>query len=145
MEIKPASLLQVQNAQDGRMIVIDDDVLGVARQLKEVDESLCLRYAEAGGYFVVYQESEDGTEQHLVLTSQELNPQVVERVRQISSPGYDYVAELDKQDAAAERARDHAFREKTGDVAERLAFAVRKDLGQVSDRAFVTKKVTDGS
>jgi hypothetical protein len=144
MEIKPASLLQVQNAQDGRMIVIDDDVLGVAQQLKEIDENLRLRYSEAGDFFVIYQESEDGVHQHLVLTSQDLNPQVVERVRQISSAAYDYVTELDRRDAEVDRARDHQFREQTGDVAERLSFAIRKDLG-LTDRAFVGKGVSDGS
>lgn len=145
MEIRPASLAQVQQAPDGRMVVVDDDVLGIAQQLKEIDPSLCLRYSEAGEYFVIYQQSDDGVHQHLILTSQDLNPQVVERVRQIGSEHYDYMKELEAQDAAVERARDHAFSEKTGEVAERLSFAIRKDLGLLTDRAFVTKETPSAS
>jgi hypothetical protein len=131
MDIRPANLAQLHRAKDGRMVMIDDDVLNIARDLNQIDENLKLRYSEEGEYFVVYQILPTG-DQQLVLTSQDLNPQIVERIRQIGHSSYDYAKELEKQDAQAERDRLHANRERDGEVSERLAHAVRRDLGDQS-------------
>jgi hypothetical protein len=143
MEISPANIAQVELGRDGRMITIDDDVLNIAKDLKEIDENLRLRWVEKAEYFCVYEIEEDGSEA-LVLTSQELNPQIVERVRQIAHPSYKYAEELDKLDAQVDRDFDHAQRERLGEAAELLSFAVRKDLG-LTNRAFIKDTKVDGS
>lgn len=139
MDISPANIAQVELGRDGRVVTIDDDVLNIAKDLKEIDDKLRLRWVENAEYFCVYELEEDGSES-LVLTSQELNPQIIERVRQIAHPSYDYAKELDKLDAQVDREFDHAQRERLGEAAEKLSFAVRKDLG-LTNRAFIKGKV----
>jgi hypothetical protein len=129
MEIRAASLMQVQQSKNGQMVAVDDDVLDVARRLREVNDSLRLRWSEAGEYFVVYELHEDGNE-YLVLTSEDLNPQIIERVQQISNSSYDYAKELDALDAARDRELDRITHEKAGEVGERIFHAIGKDTGQ---------------
>lgn len=127
MEIVPATLAQVRAGRDGRRVLIEDDVLDVAQQLKAIDESLSLHWNEQGSYFVVIHTDEKGTE-NLVLTARELDNRVIDRVRQIGSANYDFLAEVDRLDKQAERDADHRFSERTGEIGERLAHAVRQDL-----------------
>lgn len=132
MEIKAANLAQVQQAKNGQMVQVDNDVLGVAHQLKEIDPGLRLRYSESGGYFVIYFVDEENHTEHLVTTMQELDPRVIERMRQIQSTSYDFSKEIEANEAQQERDRDHQIREQAGPVAERLAHAIRKDTGDTS-------------
>ncbi len=118
-------MAQVRRARGGSWVEVDDDVGGVARDLREIDPGLCLRFSEVGEYFAIYHD--DGQRESLVLTTKELDARVVERVRRIDSRDYDYARELDKQDALAEKDRAHENREKVGPIAERLAHAIRKD------------------
>lgn len=132
VEIEPASMAQVHRTKVGRNVGIADDVLGIARQLKEIDSSLRLEYDPGEDFFIVFQRRilPDGSEQDsLVLTAQTLDGRVLNRVREIASPGYDFIADMDRRDDAAERRRRHEFAESVGPVAERLAHALRKDLG----------------
>jgi hypothetical protein len=142
MEIVPATFAQVKAGRDGRNVLVEDDVFEVARQLKEIDSSLCLRWNERGEYFVVYQlwGQGQGETEKLVLTSQELTPAILERVRQIVHPSYDFAAEMDRMDAQAKKDEEHRFAEETGEVGEHLAHALRKDLG-ATNKAFVPKEV----
>jgi hypothetical protein len=134
MQIQAASVAQVHKGRDGRMIEVGEDVLNVAKQLRDFDDSLRLRWSEGGEYFVVYQLIDD--REKLVLTCTDLNPQIVERVRQIARPEYDFAAELDRMDAQAEKDKEHRFHEDLGERGERLAYALRKDL-QAKNRVFV--------
>jgi hypothetical protein len=140
VEISPARLAQVQTARGGQFVEITDDVQNVAADLAAIDPGLRLRYSEAGGYFVVYhvQELPDGKRrEHLVTTAQELDQRLVQRIRAIDArTGYDYARELDRLEREAEQQRDREFSERTGPIAERLAHAVRHDLG-VQSRIFV--------
>lgn len=142
MEIRPASLAQVQRSKDGRMVAIDNDVQNVANDLHEIDPKLRLRFSEAGGYFVVYF-CEDGIEGNgqLVLTAQDLDQRIVERIRRISSADYDYAAELEKADD--QKARDDAWQwsEWAGETGEKLAHTLRKELGHTGSRAFIPKEI----
>jgi hypothetical protein len=134
MELQPATFAQVQRARNGRMVVVEDDVLDVVRQLQQFDRNLRVRYAENTGHFVVYEQSEDG--EKLVLTAQDLDQRVVERVLQISHSSYDYVQELEAGDRQREADREHQFKEQVGEIGERLHHAMAKDLGR-TDRAFI--------
>jgi hypothetical protein len=138
MEIRPATYAQIKRGRDGRMVAIDDDVAGIAAQLLEIDPSLRLRWSESGEYFVVYQDL--GSTQHLVTTAQELDGRLLQRVLQVTHPDFDFAAEVDRVDAEADREAARRFSEGVGERGERLAHAIRKDMGFTS-RVVVPKDV----
>lgn len=148
MRIEPARVDQIRSASDGRMVLIDADVAGVAADLHDYDPLLRVRFAEAATppYFVVYREigQPDGqVKQELVLTAQQLDHRIVNRVREIDSQsrsGYDFVAEVDRQNARAEREKLERRHERFGEQHEHLAHALRKDFG-VKNRIFVGRDV----
>jgi hypothetical protein len=127
MDITPATLSQVVQGRGGNYITIENDVCDIARRLKEVNDSLTLRYNEQGCFFAVIQVLENGDE-NLVTTAQEADERLVQRVRRVTHPSYDYGAELERQDAENDRVKNQQFNEKVGEVSERLAHAVREDL-----------------
>lgn len=138
MDVSPASIAQVRQAADGRIVTIDSDVGDIARQLHEIDAGLKLRYSEAGDCYIVYHVTERAGEtvEHLVTTAQELDARIVERIQKIARPGYDFLAEIERLDAAADRAFEARQADKIGDASERLVHAFRKDLG-AKNRAFL--------
>ena len=106
--IEPVPVAQVLDGYDGRMILVDDDVAGVAADLRAIDPALELRYSERGGHFVVVQvlDEPDGRHvEHLVTTAPECDHRIVDRVRQVTDPSYDLVGELAAVEAAAGAAR----------------------------------------
>lgn len=127
MEIQPATLAQVRAGRGARTIIIEEDVLDVAARLKQIDPQLSLHWNETGGYFSVVETGQDGRER-LVLSAQELDDRVIQRVQQIAHPSYNYGLELDRMDDRADREKDHRFHEQTGEIGERLAHALRTDL-----------------
>lgn len=139
MDIQAGTVTQVKRALEGDLVEIHPDVQEIARRLQEIDPALRLRYSEAQGVFVVYevQDLPDGAiREHLVTTARELDQRLVNRILELSDPGYDFAGELERLERQAERDSDHAFEERTGENAERLAHAVRKDLG-LKQRIFV--------
>lgn len=124
----------VRTGRDGRRVLIDDDVLDIARRLKEIDPRLGLEWNENGNFFAITEQTPDGVK--LVTTATELDPRLIERVREIAHPSYDYAGELERKDRAGDRARDHAFHEQVGELGERAAFALRKDL-QAQNKVFI--------
>jgi hypothetical protein len=139
-EIEPVALTQVLEGYDGRMIVVDDDVAGVARDLREIDPSLALRYSERSGHFVVVQIIEEGDRrtEHLVTTAQECDQRIVARVRKITHESYDFVKELeaDQQRAERERRDNSPVARMLDEHGDELVFALRRDL-RVQNRVFV--------
>ncbi len=129
--IEPASLTQIRRGRDGRRIVIDEDVGNVAKQLHDIDSKLGLQWNEKGEFFMVveYAQLPEGEEERLIFTAKECDGRIVKRMEQIASPTYDFMAEVEAMDKQADRDKDHAFHEETGEIAEQLAHAVRKDLG----------------
>lgn len=145
MEIRPATLTQITKGRDGELVAIDDDVQNVANGLHEIDPHLRLRYSERGGYFVVYWKPEDWEEGdgYLVFTAQDLDQRIVQHMRELhhrcKQPGYSFADELDAQEAKHKREGEHAFAERMGEVGERLAHAMRDDLGYNTSSAFIGK------
>lgn len=127
IQVEPASLTQVIRGRGGRLVYVDDDVCNVAKTLRAVDPSLRLAYNEVGEYYVVYQTLADGSE-HLVTTAQELDQRLVHRVAEVCSPGYDAGRELDLLHDVADAEHERHFHQRTGEVGERLAHAIRSDL-----------------
>ena len=159
MNVEPAHIDQVQRGADGRMVLISAEASTVAADLARIDKGLKVRFAENGNppFFAVYHETRqpDGSvKQDLVLTQRAyqnrfgvwegLGPHVVEHVRKIDGHGpggYDFVAEMERQNRRAREQRRDALSERFGPIGEQAAHAVRKDLGlRYRGRAFITTK-----
>ena len=138
MEITPASIAQVRKGRDGRSVVIEDDVLDIARRIKEIDPSLLLRWNELGEYFVVAQII--GDEEKLVTTTTELDERLIHRLKHIAHASYDVGKEAERIDKQADKEAEHRFRERVGEAGEVAAHALRKDL-QDQTRIIVPKGV----
>lgn len=127
MDIEYASLACVQRGINGELVTIEDDVLDVARRLKEIHPSLHVYWNEQGEYFVIYELCGDGRER-LVTTVKELDPRLIAHFEMLASESYDAVREMDKMDDQADRDKKAAFEERVGEIGERLHHALRKDL-----------------
>ena len=139
MDISPGTVTEVKRALEGDLVEISPDVQEIATRLQEIDPALRLRFSEAQGVFVVFevQQLPDGSsKEHLVTTARELDQRLINRILELSDPNYDFAGEIERLEQQAERDSDHAFDERTGESAERLAHAVRKDLG-LKQRIFV--------
>lgn len=138
------------------MVLVSDDVGGVAAALRALDPHLHLRYSEAGEYWVVYWsadpsqtdedvEREERGETYLVTSAQDLDHRLVKRIEKVywecKQPGYSLAAELDKIDAKAEQDAKHEWGEKYGEIHERMAHALRKDTHRDKRKIFVPEAV----
>lgn len=150
MEIRPATFTQVAKARDGRYITIDDDVQGVANALNAIDTHIKLRYSEAGEYYVVYwsddpsaaeEDDRDGNTTYLIFTAQDLDQRMVKKMEEVywrnRQPGYSLADELDKADAEDKKRKEAEFTQENGEMYERLAHSMRKELGYNQSRIFV--------
>lgn len=146
MRLEPASFAQVRYARDGRRVNIDADVGEVATRLREIDPKLGLQWNEKGDFYMVveYVEKPEGEEERLIFTAQECDQRIVKRMEEIANPSYDFMAEVEAMDRQADRDKDHRFHEQTGEAAERMAHALRKDLG-ATNKAFVGKDLNGGT
>lgn len=140
MEIRPASIEQVRLGRDGQRILVDDDVGSIAKQIQEIDPRLKLEWNWKGEFFMVIETEElaEGREERLVTTAQELDGRLLKRVREITSPSYDFLGELERVDLQAEQERERRFSERAGEAGEHAAHALRKDL-QAQNKVFVPK------
>ncbi|NBV77862.1 hypothetical protein EBR66_06880 [bacterium] len=133
-----------------RQVIIDADSCSVVKDLKAIDPTLEARFVDGPEpYFAVYQDikhSDGRSEQHLVTTVQAyptrfgtytgLDARVVERVRKITSPDYDFMKDAEQVKRDYEDAKRRERAEVFGDAAERAAHALRKDLGSTA-KAFI--------
>lgn len=139
MRIEHASLLQVQQSVGGQSTLVENDVLDVVARLQEIDPNLFVVYQEAGNYFTIVETCKDGKERG-VTNVKELTPDVVDYVRMIGSDSWDVVAEMEKMDREADAAREHGFKEKVGEIGERLHHALRRDRGFDKQRIWVPER-----
>jgi hypothetical protein len=137
--VKPATLTQVRKSKDGRWVGIEADLLDILAQVKEIDERLSIRWSVSGEYFAVYERMPSGKDE-LVFTTTELDQRVVDRLRLISSTGYDFVKEMDKMDDEADREKQRKLHEEVGERGEELAHALRKDL-QAKNKIILPREV----
>jgi hypothetical protein len=137
LDIQPASLTQFQRARNGKLIGITEDVGNVAQSLRDIDRALRLAYSPDQDISIV--SHQDGDTERLVTTMQGTPDQrLVRRVREIASEGYDFAKELEKTEQANRKVRQDEFRERVGEVGERLAHALRKDL-HAENRVFLNR------
>lgn len=149
MEIRPASITQLSNARNGRYVEIGDDVQGVANALWNIDKHIRLRYSEAGDYFCIYwtdnpnlaDEDEGEHTTYLIFTAQDLDHRIVKHMEEVywrcKQPGYSFADELDAHEEKAKAEDRHKWSEQHGEMWEKLAHAMRRDLGYDKSRVFV--------
>jgi hypothetical protein len=140
MYIENAPLPNIQKGRRGVLVFIDDDALDISKQLAEMQfpegyGKLRLAWNEFREEFVVIQVKDDDSE-HFVTSAKQADGRLIDRVRRITHPSYNFAKELEAIDAAADKKRDYEFREQIGDYAERIAHAVRKDL-QTKNKVFI--------
>lgn len=135
IEIDPVAADQVVRAGE-HWIRITDDVTGVAKELYEIDPRIHLRYNGMQKFYAVYYEDENG-DQTLISTWKECDKRIVRRVEQIYHESYDLVADMEKFDKEADAEQARREDEVFGDLGEKLAHAIRKDLELDKNRIFV--------
>jgi hypothetical protein len=144
MEIRPASIAQLSQARGGYLVEIDPGLQDIANDLARIDPNLRLRYSEAGEYFCVFYEPEHG-DGYLIFTAQELDQRIVKRMEEVyfrcNQPGYSFADDLEQAEAKNDREADHAWREKNGELMEKLAWALRHDSNRSQHRIFVPEGV----
>jgi hypothetical protein len=131
MYISEAPLPNVQRGRRGITVFVDSDALDVSKQLSEMQfpsgyGTLRLAWNEFREEFVVVQVKDDGSE-HFVTSAKQADGRLIDRVRRITHPSYNFAQELDEIDAKADRERARKFSEQVAQYAEKLAFAIRKD------------------
>lgn len=144
MEIAPASLAQLTRARGGHLVEIDPELQGIANDLARIDPNLRLRYSEAGEYFCVNYQPENG-DGYLIFTAQELDERIVKRMEEVywrcNQPGYSYADDVETAEAKQKREDDHAWTQKNGELMERLAWALRHDTNRNQHKAFIGEGV----
>lgn len=139
LEPPRASQGQLQLTNKLHMIRVDDDVMGVVDHLNSIDPHLVLWYDLAVEIYVLQWEGfrqkgdrweyvEDLVGAYKVLDARLIN--LIERIDKQNRGHTDLVEELDRIDREAKQARTAAFRDQTGDLAERFRHSLRRDLGQ---------------
>lgn len=132
IDITPASLDQVVRGRGGNLVVIENDVNGVAKDIENIHPDLFLRYNEQGGYFVVLQNMGEGRRPHVVTTSQTCDQRLARKVQGIVhghvNGTYDYGAEVERHHDERDRINNAQFSENVGEVSEKLAWAIREDI-----------------
>ncbi len=141
MELAYASIDQVRRGKNGREIHLDadSDLFDMVRRIKEIDPSLSVHWNDDGEYFEIRELCPDGKER-MVLTTTELDQRLLDHLRKIGSPDWNVADEIDKHEDQREKAVDHATHERVGDIGERMAHALRKDL-QYQGRIFLPRGI----
>lgn len=132
IDIAPASLDQVLRGRGGKLLIIENDVNNVAKDIHAIHENLFLRYNVEGSYFVVLQNMGEGFRPHVVTTAQECDQRLVRKVQGIVqghvNGTYDYGAEIERHHDERDRINNAQFQENVGEVSEKLAWAIREDI-----------------
>lgn len=149
MTISPASVAEVTDAGD--LVLIGDDVLNVARDIADIGRergtTLRLRYSDSRDVSIVHQEERhpmtgELLRKQLVTTMKGApDPRLVERVREVTSPQYKFLSEIEKVERQAKLDAKHARHEEIGVIAEKLAFAMRKDTHRDQRRVFIPRGI----
>lgn len=129
------------------MVRIDRDVLGVAERLRSIDSHLVLWFDKQVAIYVLqwegFRQKDDKWEyvEDLVGAYKELDSRLINLIERIDKQNRghtDLVEELDRLDRQRKRDVERAFSERTGEAAEELRHALRKDLGMEGSQVYVT-------
>ena len=127
---------QVVQAGDDYFI-IDAATCSMAKEINDIDNRLFIKYNRRQDFFVLFakEETREGLVEYYVKSFTKLDPRIVERVKEISDPSYDFIKEGEQLEKEWDKEKMYAIEQRIGDTADRLAHALRKDLG-VKSRAF---------
>lgn len=141
-DIPLATTEQVIKAGDDYYIISARDS-ALIKEINDIDNRLHVKFNRRQDFFVLYakEQTPQGENQYLVKTFTKLDGRIVQRVREISDPSYDFIKEGEQMEKEHEAAKMHKIRESIGDTAEKLAHALRKDLG-VKTHAFIDGNTT---
>lgn len=134
VEIQPATAEQVIKAGE-HWVVIEADLGGVVQELKEISPLLHLRYNPHQKFYAIY--AREKGQEYLVGTYTHLDKRITQRIRKIMDSSYNFVEESEKKDKEAKDNWEYAWGQKIAENAEKLAWAIRKDLGLNKDTAFI--------
>ena len=118
------------DADLGQLVELDDDVLGIVRQVRELfGDKVAINLDPLSGWYHLTEHCEDGTER-LIFSTDELDGRTLERLQRADSQGRHYVdpylaIEHEQDEAQAEI--DAQYREQLNEHGEHLLWAMKND------------------
>lgn len=117
-------------SQHHGLVELEDDVLSIVRQVREVyGNRVKIAWEPTTEHYVFSEHCDDGTER-LIFTTPELDGRALERLLRSDSHGRGYEDVYDRQEREQDEAfaaRQEADRERLRESGERLAHAMKKD------------------
>jgi hypothetical protein len=110
------------------LVTIEDDVLGVKRQIEERWPSLEVAFDKDRLVWMIIEHGD--TRHSLVFETSTLDGRVIERIEkadQQSPNSIDFLDAMDKVNEEIERDRDRRFSDQIGDFGERFLHALKQD------------------
>ena len=136
-----------------KMVVVDDDVQNVVRDIRAIDDRLVVYWNEQAEYFDIVERCLDGRER-LVFSVNELDQRVPDRLRgadhwRNDEPHFilpddeDFVAQIDEANEELERQQKQEFDGQMEYAAESLAWAldICKDRSSVGGSILVPRGI----
>jgi hypothetical protein len=113
------------------VIELEDDVLSIVRQVRELYERRITieLLPDSREPYAFVEHCEDGADR-LVFTCVELDGRALERLLRSDSHGRAYIDPYDESEQAHDRLqeeKDYASQEKLGEVAEEMAYALKRE------------------
>lgn len=121
--------------EKGKMYELDDDVLGVVSQIKQISDRLHVFFNDQSGEFDIVESCLDGTDR-LVFSVEELDGRVplrlmvadqwrgTENPANVLSDTEDFLTKMDQENEAHERAMQEPLRDRIHDAGERIAWSL---------------------
>lgn len=119
------------DAESGQLIELEDDVLGIVRQVRELygNRVVIQLLRDNPDPYVFVEHCEDGTDR-LIFTCNALDGRALERLQRSDSHNRMYVDPYDASEQSHDRLqdeKDEASKEKLGPVAEEIAYALKRE------------------
>lgn len=122
--------LSIADANPGRLITFQEDVLGVKREIEQRWAGLLSVFFDTDNEeWVIVEHCADGTDR-CAFTTPALSQATLDKINKADQLSRSYVdpeASFQQADREEEREKDWALTEKIGEAAERLYHALRKD------------------
>ena len=154
MEVEPANFDQVRLAHETNdWVIIGADSSSTVQKIQEIDPNLRVRFSPRAGVFAVYERDRPVPpvltcrgHRNRSGTWEGLDDRVVRRLEYIDRNGrggYDFTRALERARLDREKREAERFRKRTEDGGERMAHAIRKELGLGSyqGRVFIPRDI----
>jgi len=120
--------LSYLDANRGRLVTIEDDVLGIKNEIQARWPELEVYFDTEQEEWIIVEHCRDHVDR-FVLSTKQLDQRILDRLVKADQwrHGNDVLKEIDSLNDAVEREHDRQLEEICVDVAERLRFAFKKD------------------